>query len=1108
MSFLRLRGLVSLGILASMSPVLNGCSSNYSPGTQDTVVVTPSTTGTVSVVNGGSQAVTLSFNSSDANAISKLSVTSGLSMPPAGWIGPPTFNCAAVRSGSGCVLTLTYAPTADASGAFTIAYSYTNSDGARLTGSTAILYASTAHDSVSASAAPSGQINAIVGASQVVALTFVTDDGNAATALSVTTLNTLPAGWTSSAGSFACATVSTGSGCLLPLTFAPSAAGNGVLTLDYTYTDNAGTAQTGTATLAYAATAHDNIVGTAAPSGQINAIIGGAPQSVGIFFTTDDHSVATALALTTDLTALPSGWSTIESSFACASVSIGNGCQLLLSYAPSAANTGTLTLNFSYRDSADALKTGSLNVAYAATAHNNVVATTSPAGQVNAVIGAGAQSVGISFTTDDHNLATALTLTTDLSALPDGWTATGSSFACASVSTGNGCQLLLSYAPSVASTGTLSLTFTYHDSADALKTGSLNVAYAATAHNNVVATASPAGQVNAVIGGAPQSVGISFTTDDHNVATALTLTTDLTALPNGWNAVDSSFACANVSTGNGCQLLLSYAPSVASTGTLALSFGYRDSADALKTGSVNVAYAATTHNNVGGTASPSGQVNAVVGAGAQSITVNFTADSDVASGLTLTTALNSLPVGWTSAATSLTCASVTTSGSACQLPLSYAPAAVGSGTLTLNYSYTNNAGSSVSGTVSIPYASTVHDTVSGAVSPSGTVGVLVGASQAVTVVFTTSDGNTASGLAIASGGSGGIGSLPSGWSVAGAATTFACSSISSGAGCSLNLSYAPVAGGSGTLELDFSYFDNAGAAQSGTVSIAYAATALHAYVSDSNSGLYMCSVDPTTGTLANCQTTGGFTGAWSVAFFIGSSGNYAYVVDGQRTHLYLCTVNSDGTLSSCAIQGSNYSFPEHVTVSGLTLYMADQGSPGGGEVTLCAINSMDGSLSACFVTASAGGLNYASGVTLGNGFGYVETDNNGLFTCAYDSATGLLTSCAVAATSSTVSNAWNIVISSGVAYVANSSSGLATCSVDSAGVLSSCSNTSLGSFGVQATGTDVNRGRVYVSSRDRFGSGTGVYLCPISGITVSSCALAVSDGSGGGFRFPTDVIIH
>jgi len=99
-----------------------------------------------------------------------------------------------------------------------------------------------------------------------------------------------------------------------------------------------------------------------------------------------------------------------------------------------------------------------------------------------------------------------------------------------------------------------------------------------------------------------------------------------------------------------------------------------------------------------------------------------------------------------------------------------------------------------------------------------------------------------------------------------------------------------------------------------------------------------------------------------------------------------------------------------------------------------------------------------------------------------------------------------MVISSGIAYIADSTSGLTTCSVDSAGNLSSCSNTSVGVFG-EATGVDVNGGWVYVSTQPMIGP-ADVYLCPISGLTVSGCAVAVSDGSDSGFTRLNDVIIH
>ena len=93
------------------------------------------------------------------------------------------------------------------------------------------------------------------------------------------------------------------------------------------------------------------------------------------------------------------------------------------------------------------------------------------------------------------------------------------------------------------------------------------------------------------------------------------LTTGLTALPAGWSSASKSFTCASVSTGNGCQLHLTYAPAALAGGTLILNYAY--GAAGANTGTVNVAYAATTDDNVVGTASPTGQINAVVGAGVQ-----------------------------------------------------------------------------------------------------------------------------------------------------------------------------------------------------------------------------------------------------------------------------------------------------------------------------------------------------------------------------------------------------------------------------------------------------------------------------------------------------------
>jgi hypothetical protein len=184
------------------------------------------------VVGGGSQTVSLGFNSSDTQKITNLSVTSGLSQMPAGWSGPSTFSCASVSTGSGCLLNLIYKPAAVGAGTLTIAYSFTDNGGVAQKATATINYVSTTNNNASATAAPAGQITAMVGhGARAVAVTFTTDDGNPATALTLSTeLATLPSGWASAVASFTCATLSTGNDCQLPLTYTPPAVANGTLT--------------------------------------------------------------------------------------------------------------------------------------------------------------------------------------------------------------------------------------------------------------------------------------------------------------------------------------------------------------------------------------------------------------------------------------------------------------------------------------------------------------------------------------------------------------------------------------------------------------------------------------------------------------------------------------------------------------------------------------------------------------------------------------------------------------------------------------------------------------------------------------------------------------
>ncbi len=68
-------------------------------------------------------------------------------------------------------------------------------------------------------------------------------------------------------------------------------------------------------------------------------------------------------------------------------------------------------MNYAYTDGMRTPQRARSISLYAATTNDNVVATPSPSGQINAVVGMGSQAVSVTFTTDDGRPATALQLT-------------------------------------------------------------------------------------------------------------------------------------------------------------------------------------------------------------------------------------------------------------------------------------------------------------------------------------------------------------------------------------------------------------------------------------------------------------------------------------------------------------------------------------------------------------------------------------------------------------------------------------------------------------------------------------------------------------------------
>ena len=542
-------------------------------------------------------------------------------------------------------------------------------------------------------------ISVAVGTSQNVVVTFTSNDGMPITAFSAyDSSGTLPTGW--SAPSLTCATVAPGRGCVLVLNYTPVAVENHTLTLYCVYVDNAGLPRTPgpCLTFTYAATSVNNVVASLSPLGEIDASIGGQ-RAVTVNFTTDDGTAATAFALTTNLGALPSGWSSSASGLSCAAVSTGSGCQLPLLFSPTTATSGALSLNFAYVDGSGMARTGTLNAPYATPANEVVVASISPTGQVTAVEKGGQQVVAVTFTTIDGKSASALSVSANLAKLPGGWSSAANSFSCNSVSTGNGCQLQLAFAPTTLEAGTLTLRYSYDDAGGIPNFGVLEIPYAATTNNNAVGTPSPLGTISAMLGSPGQSVAVTFTTDDSRFGTALHLTSSLTSLPAGWSSSADAFNCSAFSTGISCQLMLTYAPTGVDNGTLTLSYAYLNNAGELKSGSVGIPYQTTTNDNLVGTANPT-TVAAVTGT-SNPVAVTFTTDDgNVASGLTAD--LSMLPAGWSAASTSFSCASVSV-GAACQAALTYAPMAAAAGAVSFGFSYVNSAGTAKSGTVSIPY---------------------------------------------------------------------------------------------------------------------------------------------------------------------------------------------------------------------------------------------------------------------------------------------------------------------------------------------------------------------------------------------------------------------
>jgi hypothetical protein len=499
----------------------------------------------------------------------------------------------------------------------------------------------------------------------------------------------------------------------------------------------------------------------------------------------------------------------------------------------------------------------------------------------------------------------------------------------------------------------------------------------ALTNNSIVATATTS--AISVVVGSSSAFSVTFTTDDGATATNLSITTGLSVLPAGWSG-PTSLTCASVSTGSGCMLSLTYHPTATGSGSVTLSYSYINNAGTSKSGTAMVSYTATSNDNVIATPSPAGQI-AVIKGGTSSVGITFTTDDgQPATKLSITAGLGTLPAGWSGPAT-FTCATVST-GSGCQLSLVFSPHAAASGALQLTYSYNANSGNAKTGSVSIAYVATTHNNLVVTQNPSGSISAVVNSgSVPVTLTFTTDDSSTATAIAIT-----GLGTLPAGWS---GPAAFSCASASTGTGCQLPLTYTPMANGSGSVALGYSYLDDSGTAKTGTASIAYASIPGFLYITDISSNVIRCAVSGVDGSLSSCASAAtGFSAPSATAF----SGNWAYVTPGAAaTDVDVCPVNPDGTLGTCN-NAQTVSIPTALAVSGGRLYVTDANGPD--YVYDCAINNADGSLSACNQNFIGGTINTFAGIAVTATNAYI-VDYNGehLSTCTVSPTDGSLSAC-------------------------------------------------------------------------------------------------------------------
>lgn len=599
---------------------------------------------------------------------------------------------------------------------------------------------------------------------------------------------------------------------------------------------------------------------------------------------------------------------------------------------------------------------------------------------------------------------------------------------------------------------------------------------------STVSTAVTANTLSNVSLNSSTPVTVAFGVPNGGSATALTVTTGLASLPSGWSVASPSFSCASVNAQNPCDLTLTYDPGTAgASGTLTLGFTYVDSQGKQQQGSVGIAYSSAAANSVTTSVAPTGPVQGVAGL-TSTVTVTFeSGDGTAASNLALVTDPGSLPSGWSLQGAALPCATVTGAGS-CQLQLAYAPtAAAASGTLTLEFSYTDDSGAARTGSVAIAYSAVLPASVTAAATPVSANTTFIGSTAAVSVTFSAT-GGVATNLQITS-------TMPTGWTLAGG--TLPCAQVGGGNTCQATLNFAPVAAiSTSTLVLQYAYTDNFGEPRTGQLNIPYSAVPHIAYITNSGSNTVTQCTLGVTGALGNCTQVSLPTIDDPAGISI--DGSRAYIAE-SPTGITVCNIGSSG-LSGCISAATDNLEPVWVAFDGDTAFISNQG---GQTVETCNI-AAEGTFSGCATVAAATPLlSVPTGLTLQGSTLYIANATSPDITLCGVTA-GVISACVNDGIST---EATKVVFAGTSAYLTTPAlNSVQQCSVGNGGTLSACTDSGAGASFDTPFGITLFGGYAYVVNR---GSNT-----------ISQCAVAATGqlsgcvSTGSGLNSPIDIAIQ